>query len=293
VADPAQLPGKKVWTYGHGRHRPWANATTEGNLAYLEIESGPLLDQSEKPLFRNGDEQHYEEYWIPVHSRAACDDIAMPKLKLPPMTDPWLGWQHSGWQTEWENFRAGAGPLPKSCVPTGLDLEAALRHTANAAEPLALWLAFRGRNDEALALVKKRPSPTAQRLTGLILWKTKNNSAAALPHLEAGPLHDPIAVIELDELYAQLKLTAKRTPLLANAPAHRLVIERRADLALALGNPAECLRLLSETAWPREHQRYVRTELWKAANVALGQPNAPVPDSLNEDILARFGAYWS
>src|SRR6185369_10564363 len=50
LADPAQLPGKKVWTYGHGRHRHWGQSSTEGGLCYAEIESGPLLDQSEKPL---------------------------------------------------------------------------------------------------------------------------------------------------------------------------------------------------------------------------------------------------
>lgn len=32
LADPAPLPGKKVWTYGHGRHRGWGEATTAGDL---------------------------------------------------------------------------------------------------------------------------------------------------------------------------------------------------------------------------------------------------------------------
>jgi hypothetical protein len=47
------------------------------------------------------------------------------------------------------------------------------------------------------------------------------------------------------------------------------------------------------TAWPREHQRYVRTELWRRAKSALGESDAAVPQSLHEDNLARFGAYWS
>jgi len=42
-----------------------------------------------------------------------------------------------------------------------------------------------------------------------------------------------------------------------------------------------------------EHQRYVRTELWKKATAALGEPDAEAPEFLNEDNLARFGAYWS
>jgi len=293
VADPAQLPGKKVWTYGHGRHRAWAQATTEGGLAYAEIESGPLLDQSEKNVFRNGTEQHYQEYWIPVHRRTTCDSCVLPQLQLPPLTNPWLGFEHSPWQTQWEQFRAGTGPLPNSCVPPGLDLEDALRRTAGTAEPLALWLAFRGRHQEALHCVQDIPAPTAQRIAGLILWKTHKNPAAAARHLEAGPLHDPVALVELDELYAELGWLDKRVALLARAPLHPLVTERRAHLALARGAPTQCLALLAGVAWPRQHQRYVRTTLWKAAQALLGVPDAPVPEALHEDNLASYGAYWS
>jgi hypothetical protein len=298
VADPAQLPGKKLWTYGHGKHRAWGQATTEGGLSYAEIESGPLLDQSEKPLFPPGAERRYEEFWIPVNSRDAFEHFTMPKLELPPLGEPWLGWTHSAWQMEWENFRAGIAELPSSPLPTGLELELPLRRelergNANAAEPLALWLAFHNRPNEALPLVEVNPAPGAQRIAGLVQWKAMDQPQKAVAHLEAGPLSEPVAIMELDELYADLKLTEKRIALLARAPTHRMLIERRADLALALGHPAETLRLLEQTDWPREHQRYVRTELWKRAKAALGQPEAEIPMSLNEDNLARFGAYWS
>jgi hypothetical protein len=86
---------------------------------------------------------------------------------------------------------------------------------------------------------------------------------------------------------------AERVALLARAGQQRFIIERRADLALALGQPAETLRLLAETPWPREHQRYTRSDLWKAAKATLGETNAELPAFLGEDNLARFGAYWS
>jgi hypothetical protein len=327
LADPGQLPGKKVWTYGHGQHRCWSQATTEGGLAYAEIESGPLLDQAEKPLFPHGSERRYEEFWTPVHSRKACDHLECPKLNLPPMADPWLGWQHSAWQTEWERFRAGAGPLPSSTVATGLELEPALRRELDrgntaAVEPLALWLAFHQRAEEGMALLETsclRLSPPSKssehatasekqgvrglpecdsrsrwhRIIGLILWKKLAQPDRAVALLEAGPLQDPVAVVELDELYAELGLTTRRAPLLASAPPHLLVIERRADLALAGGQPNEAIRLLTTTPWARQHQRYARTELWKKAWTVLGEPDAAVPEFLNEDNLARFGAYWS
>jgi len=298
LADPAQLPGKKLWTYGQGKHRCWANDTTEGSLAYSELESGPLLDQSEKSIFPAGGERRFEEFWIPVHAREECERLKMPKLDLQPMADPWLGWQHSPWQSEWEAFRTGTEPLPASTVPTGLELEDALRReqatgNARAAEPLALWLNFRGRSQEALALVENNSAPTARRIAGLILWTRFQNPAGARPHLEAGPLHDPVAVVELDELYAELGLTNLRQPLLNSAPSHRKVIERRVHLAIVEGNPELAIRLLTDTRWPREHQRYVRTELWRRAKAALKEVDAPVPDFLHEDNLAQFGAYWS
>ena len=100
-------------------------------------------------------------------------------------------------------------------------------------------------------------------------------------------------MVELDELFAELGLTTRRGKLLASAPDQRHVVERRADLALLTGRPAETIRLLTQTTWPREHQRYTRTELWKRAKAALGELDAAPPDFLNEDYLARFGAYWS
>ena len=102
-----------------------------------------------------------------------------------------------------------------------------------------------------------------------------------------------MAVVELDELYAEIGSLAPRAHLLATASRHPRIIERRAELALRNGNPSETVRLLSRNPWQREHQRYVRGELWRAAQTALGSPDAPVPDFLNEDNLAQFGAYWS
>jgi hypothetical protein len=220
-------------------------------------------------------------------------------VRIPKLPTAWLGWQHSRWQLEWEKFRTGDGPLPLSTVVTAIDLETPLRrelHAGNdrAAEPLALWLAFHGRPAEALPLVLNGGA-TARRIAGMISWKALADPTTAVAHLEAGPLNDPIAVAELDELYAALgsDYQHRRMTLLACDSSHPRLIERRADLALRAGNPPVTIQLLSQTPWQREHQRYVRTQLWKAAHQALGISDAPVPDFLNEDNLARFGAYWS
>lgn len=295
-ADPLHLPGKKVWSYGHGRDRGWGQASTVDGLCYCELESGPLIDQGEKTLFPSGAERASQEYWIPVHSRAECDLVPAPQPLLPPMSEPWLGWRHSPWQTEWLDFQQG-GPLPDTSVVTGLELEEPLRRELDAgnlraAMPLALWLAFHGRPEPALDVIERLPQPEARRIAGLILWKGLQKPAEAQRYLEAGPLEDPVAAVELDCLYHELGIPELRGPLLARAPSHRLIRERRAHLALELGRPEETLQLLKETSWPREHQRYVRSQLWIEAASRLGQPT-DVPRFLNEDSLASFGAYWS
>jgi len=298
IADPATLPGKKMWTYGMGEHHPWGLSTTEGETSYAEIESGPLNDQSEKPQFSAGAELRFEEYWLPVHSRAECDEVQFPDLNVPPMVDGWMGWEHSDWQSEWERFAAGDGPLPESTVLPGIELEAALKAEVekgneHAAEELSLWLAFRGRPKEALPLVAEKSAERAQWISGLIAWYGLDDPASAVSHFEAGPLQDPVAVVKLDELYELLGESEKRGPLLEGAPVHLKVIERRANLALALGHPEETLRLLSVTIWPIEHQRYVRSELWRKACEKIGMTVEKIPEFIHEDKLAEFGAYWS
>ena len=121
----ARQEGLDLWPW---RHRGWGQATTEGDLAYAEIESGPLLDQSEKPLFPAGTERRYEEFWIPVHSREACDRVEWPT------TDAAARGRNRGWVGNTRpGRRSGRSSAPERgrCrarrVPPGIELEAALR----------------------------------------------------------------------------------------------------------------------------------------------------------------------
>lgn len=298
VADPQQVPGKKLWSYGFGRHRKWGIQTSDDGNSYAEIQSGPLADQAQKPNFPAGGERGMIEFWIPVHQRSELEQPRLPQVELPPMVNPHLGYGHSPYQTAWEAFGAGEGPMPASPVPPGLDLERALRREVErgnpaAREPLAVFLAFHQRPTEALQVVEEPCRPEGHRLAGLILWHGLKQPEDAVARLERGPLSDPMACVELDRLYAQLGRIDRRRALLASAPDHRRIIERKADLSLAMGQPGEALRILLETPWPLEHQRYVRTRLWNAARRAMGMEAGNKPESLGEDDLAEFGAYWS
>ena len=120
-----------------------------------------------------------------------------------------------------------------------------------------------------------------------------NDGEKARFHLERSPLHDPVAAAKLDEVYESQGLLDERQRLLKDQPLHPLVVERKASLALACNNPELTLELLSSTYWQRQHQRYVRTELWREACRRLGKDSSNVPELLGEDSLAQFGAYWS
>lgn len=298
VAEPREVPGKKLWSYGVGRHRRWGELTGDDGRSYAEIQSGPLLDQSRKPMFAPGSQRRFTEYWVPVHRRGDMDDPPVPAVELPEVDDPFLGYGHSPWQVEWERFAAGDGPLPASAVPPGLELDRPLRRAVDrgnraAREPLAVFLAARNQPEEARAALGEPGAPAEWRLLGLVLWKGLGRPREAVACLRRGPLVDPVACTELDQLYEQLGLTAERAALLANAPPHRRIVERRAQLALATRRPSDALALLDSVSWPLEHQRYVRTRIWQAARQMMGEPAEPVPESLGEDDLAPFGAYWS
>ena len=103
-------------------------------------------------------------------------------------------------------------------------------------------------------------------------------------------------MVELDELYAELGPDEQRAGRLAARRRRTIGSDHRAPggPGAGSGKPAETIRLLRETAWPREHQRYVRTRTVEEGASRAGRAGStPSPDFLNEDNLARFGAYWS
>jgi len=70
-ADHDKLPGKKAWTWGKDDF----GVTSEMKLSdagpvhsqYIEVQSGPLLTQSDYGMLNPGDTVSWREYWYPVH----------------------------------------------------------------------------------------------------------------------------------------------------------------------------------------------------------------------------------
>ena len=67
-ADHTQLPGKKAWTWGQSGDGIVAQkALTDDGSQYIEVQSGPLLTQSDYGLLKPHEDVAWEEYWYPVH----------------------------------------------------------------------------------------------------------------------------------------------------------------------------------------------------------------------------------
>ena len=65
VAEKEQVPGMKLWSYGMGRDLGWSYLSSATKQSYLEIQAGPISDQSIKYQLGPGEEQCHTEFWIP------------------------------------------------------------------------------------------------------------------------------------------------------------------------------------------------------------------------------------
>jgi hypothetical protein len=66
-ADPAQVGGMKLWSDGCGEDERWVSQyMTRAGQQLLEVQAGPLKDQSVKDVLAPGAEQTHAEFWWPA-----------------------------------------------------------------------------------------------------------------------------------------------------------------------------------------------------------------------------------
>jgi hypothetical protein len=321
-ADATSAPGMKLWTYGLGRDERWARAASASGEMYVEIQGGPIRDQSIKYALQPGERRCHIEYWLPSDAPLDLASLSAPARDPGLVGDvPWFDWpsvpETGFWRAvaaAWLNRNAAELPQPPALdqnnwAPRGQDnVGDALRWAADATSSgtragwqlqLGAWLAARGQLDDALELLARTPEDRARALAGRLYRTATANTSAAVRQFEqiksdAVALH-PQVVIERDLALAalgQAGLTARESWLdgVGNLDDEWLR-ERRAALLLDQGKPAEALAVLLAAPFQLVHQRYARTELWQRIKRAQNQPADAPPASLGEDDLARFGAY--
>lgn len=79
-ADPAAVPGKKIWTWGRADDRNIRAMLSDDNSNYVEIQAGLFENQETYGFFAPWQERAFTEYWMPVRnldgiSQASLDGI--------------------------------------------------------------------------------------------------------------------------------------------------------------------------------------------------------------------------
>jgi len=323
LADPSLTPGIKLWTDGIGRDTPWVDQYTLDGRQCLEIQAGPLVDQSVKDHLTPGQTRYHVEYWIPSARRLDIRTIDLPRPTLRVLDAvPLFDWARprevAAWLQVGSAHRAGNPALLPTApdltdnrwAPSGMDdLGDALAWAAAVTESTVesggwlfqygAWLAGRDQLDEALAALVGSTDDRARALAGRLFLRERQNAEGAIERFraienDAIALH-PQIVFERDRALAQLgqETLGERSMWLDRVWKldDEWLAERRASLCMDSGDAQAAYDILKSTRFQLVHQRYARTHLWRRVEAALGLTPEPHPKWLGEDDLAEFGAY--
>ena len=319
IADENIAPGIKLWSYGRGGDSAWATLSTARHQAYVEIQGGPIADQSIRHELKPGETEWHVEYWIPTDKELDLYSLAMPAVKLRGVEDlPLFGWARKEEVEVWNKLATSIQPgnqLPPApaieqllWAPSGMEnldvpFKSAIRKNSGIEKDLWLfhygsWLAGRERYEEAIHHLSASSGGAAKALLGRLLASANDleGSVKAFRDIRESwiQLH-PQVVIERDKALRKLgRETLHEREEWLNAVAalnEEWIIERRVQLLIDQEKFAKAKELLMSTSFQKVHQTYTRTGLWMQLCGKLGLPCDPVPFQLGEDRLARFGAY--
>ncbi len=319
IADEKIAGGVKLWSYGVGDDSSWSVLSTAKHQPYIEMQGGPLADQSIKAMLQPNETRWHVEYWIPADEPLDIYSLKVPDIKLRATgAIPLFQWARTdevkvwkGLMNAWQTKTKLPEPpvIDKHCwAPSGMEnLDAAFRWAISTTknEHAALWkfyygtwLAGRGSADSAIKILSTDNIGIAKVMLARLL-KQKGDNKAAVTAIESIKepwlqLH-PQVVIERDKLLRTLGPSAipEREQWLLKVAAlnDEWLIERRVQLLIDKNEIEGAKTLLLSTRFQKVHQTYTRTGLWKQITDKLNIPFLPIPASLGEDRLAHFGAY--
>jgi hypothetical protein len=319
VADEKMSPGMKLWSYGSGADSSWATLSTAAKSPYVEIQGGPIGDQSIKLEMAPKETRSHVEFWIPTDRPLNVYEMKPPSVQLRPLASiPLFPWARKHDVEVWEKLSAATrekSKLPdppqiheRHWPPSGMeDLDAAFQQALKIVDPHTVdtwkfyygtWLAGRGNSEKAIDLLKGSNLGVAKALLARLLRLAgKNEDAlAALESIQESWLQlHPQVIVDRDKVLRAkgLKTLSIREHWLARVEAldDEWVIERRVQFLIDKGDFKNAKDLLLSTQFQKVHQTYTRTHLWNTICKQLNEPCLPIPENLGEDRLATFGAY--
>lgn len=319
IADEKIASGVKLWSYGVGADSTWSTLSTAKHQAYIEIQGGPISDQSIKLEMQPKQTRWHLEYWIPTDKELDIYSLKVPSVQLRSVKDiPLFTWARKKEVGVWSELTKAyqtKSKLPLApatsenlWAPSGMEnLDPAFQRAINNSNGdqkdlwkfyYGTWLAGRGESEAAIKILSITKTGVAKVLLARLL-KLKGDQSGAKQAYESINekwlvLH-PQVVIERDKLLRSLgsQTIPEREQWLSMAEAlnDEWVIERRIQLLIDKGEYQKAKELLLSTPFQKVHQTYTRTGLWKQITDKLNIPFLPIPASLGEDRLANFGAY--
>jgi tetratricopeptide (TPR) repeat protein len=89
VAEPAELPTHKVWSWGHDRDAAdWRTALSDDDSAYVELQAGLFRNQETYAFLEPQETVRFSEHWVPVRdlggiTRANVDAVLQMERATP------------------------------------------------------------------------------------------------------------------------------------------------------------------------------------------------------------------
>ena len=322
VADPLQMPGIKLWSDGIGRDEAWVSQYTLNDEQCLEIQAGPLIDQSVKVNLEPAQLRHHVEFWIPSNIRRDIRELSLPTPHLRDLHEiPLFSWARNEEVTIWLQLVSAHDRSDAREIPEAPDADSnrwAISGIARLGDAIAwaalssegserdkwlfqhgAWLAGRGETDAALEVLSQSRDDRARALAGRLWLVYRNEARSAVESFraidsQAIALH-PQVVIERDKALAALGTETlderERWLKAVKSLDDEWLAERQASLFFDRGDARVAYAVLRTTRFQLIHQRYERTRLWKQVESMLGLEPVEHPFWLGEDDLAEFGAY--
>ena len=319
IAEDSIAPGIKLWSYGAGNDSAWSVLSTAKHQTYIEIQGGPIGDQSTKLELQPRQTRWHVEYWFPTDRELNIHTLEVPHPSLRQAARiPLFGWARTEEVQVWDQLAAAyrkKGNMPEpplvylnNWAPSGMEnLDAVFQWSVQNSSGdkqdrwkfyYGTWLAGRARQEEAIKILTDCRQGIAKALLARLLRLKGDNNGAKKAYdgiTEKWLLLHPQIVVERDKVLRSLgkPVMAEREHWLAAVEAlpDEWVIERRVQLLIDKGELQPAKELLLSTPFQKVHQTYTRTALWLQISEKLGLPFEPVPARLGEDRLAAFGAY--
>lgn len=321
IANRKDVPGIKLWSYGNGRDLDWSYLHSLNKQSYLEIQAGPIIDQSIKEQLDPGQVHHHTEYWIPSDTPIDINSLNIPEANLRDVSEvPLFSFARDQKVQIWHLLIRAYNKMDTSGIPIPPTVEEgiwpsgglttledpfkwAIECESNSNKSLwqlyyGIWLLDLNRVDEGIQVLHDSGLDMANAVLGRVYFRNGFFEKAASRYdtikSEALSLH-PQLVVERDKALAEIGQDAvqQRENWLdkVNALEDEFIIERRIDLLIDKRLFVEAKTLLLETQFQKIHQRYERKKLWEKLCHKSNMNVEPFPENLGEDNLAKFGKY--